>query len=61
MPNKRRRYKVEAKRETDKKWSTWTVTDNYEDAEYHSKHVKEVGYLSRIIDRGETNEQHQTL
>lgn len=51
-----KRYSVQAKRKnTKEKWSDWTRVDTYEDAVKHSEYVENLGYCSKIIDRGEVN------
>lgn len=51
---KHKRFKVQAKRKDEQKWTEWTIVDTYEDAVKHSKRAEEAGYCSRIIDKGET-------
>jgi len=51
-----KRYTVQAKRITETKWSEWTKVDTYEDAVKHSKHIEELGYEARIIDRGDSDD-----
>ena len=51
---KYRRYTVMAKRKnTDEPWTDWTNADDYESAVKHANRVEELGYSSKIIDRGE--------
>lgn len=51
----RERYVVQAKRkETNEKWTEWTRVDTPEAAAKHAARVTELGYSSRIIDKGET-------
>lgn len=53
---KQKRYRVQAKRKDERKWTEWTVVDNYDDAVRHRNRAEELGYCSRIIDKGEKNE-----
>lgn len=47
-----KRYNVRAKRKnTSEPWSNWTDVDTIEEAEMHAKHVEELGFLSKIVDR----------
>ena len=49
-----KRYSVQAKRKnTNEKWTDWAAADDYESAVRHANRAKELGYSSRIIDRGE--------
>jgi hypothetical protein len=49
-----KRYTVHAKRKNrDEKWSEWTTVDAYEDAVRHAAHVEELGFESKIVDKGE--------
>jgi hypothetical protein len=51
-----KRYNVQAKRkDTDEPWTDWTSVNDYQDALKHARYAKKVGYLSRIIDREETD------
>lgn len=53
-----KRYVVEAKRKrADEKWTEWTRVDNHDAAVKHANHATELGYLSRIIDKGETTNE----
>ncbi len=50
----RKRYDIQAKRNEPKsRWSDWAIADNYDDAVKHMCRAAELGYCSRIIDRGE--------
>lgn len=49
-----KRYCVQAKRKnTDEKWTDWTLVDDYESAEKHAARIEALGYEAKIIDRGE--------
>lgn len=49
-----KRYCVQAKRKnTDEKWTDWTLVDDYESAEKHAARIEALGYDAQIIDRGE--------
>lgn len=48
---KHKRFRVEAKRKNEHKWTEWTIVDNYEDAVMHAKRAEEAGFDARIIDR----------
>ena len=48
---KHKRFLIQAKRPTDKKWSEWTRVDDFEEAVKHSKRAEELGYCARILDK----------
>ena len=49
-----KRYIIQAKRKgKNQAWTDWTLVDNYDDAVKHAKKIKEIGYRSRIVDKGE--------
>lgn len=50
---KHKRFTVQAKRKNEKKWTEWTIVDDYESASKHAKRVEEIGYDAKIIDKGE--------
>lgn len=53
-----KRYNVRAKRKnTDEKWTDWTLVDDYESAEKHAARIEALGYEAKIIDRGETQNE----
>ena len=54
-----KRYLVRAKRKnTSEPWSNWTDVDTIEEAQMHAKHIEELGFLSKIVDReGKRNEE----
>lgn len=52
-----REYKVQAKRkDTDEQWTEWSIVDDYDEAVKHAKRAEELGYCSRIVERGANNE-----
>ncbi len=49
-----KRYSVQAKRKnTNEKWTDWTLVDDYDAAVKHAARVEALGYDAQIIDRGE--------
>lgn len=51
---KYKRYIVQAKRKDPKeKWTEWAVVDDYESAVRTANRAAELGYDSRIVDKGE--------
>lgn len=49
-----KRYIVQAKRkDTSERWTEWTILDDYDEAVRHADRAAELGYDSRIIDKGE--------
>lgn len=55
------RFVIQAKRQTDKKWSEWARVDDYDEAVKHAKNAEALGYCARIIDKGERNEHQKTI
>ena len=53
---KNRRYKIIAKRPGEKYWKEWTQVDSMENAIKHKDHIIELGYLAKIIDRTEVED-----
>lgn len=54
---KPKKYRIMAKRKnSDEPWTDWTMVNDYTKAVAHAKHVEELGYLSKIVEkeRGET-------
>lgn len=50
---KYKRYVVQAKRKnTNEKWTDWTAVDTYEEATRHALRVENLGYESKIVDKG---------
>lgn len=41
------------RKNTDEKWTDWTLVDDYESAEKHAARIEALGYEAKIIDRGE--------
>lgn len=49
-----KKYTVQAKRKDAKeKWTEWNTVDSYEEAEKQARRAEEVGYCTRIIYKGE--------
>ena len=52
-----KRFVIQAKRkDTAEEWTEWTNVDEYDEALIHAQRAREAGYLARIIDTGELNE-----
>ena len=49
-----KRYIVQAKRRNTKEhWSEWTRVVSWDDGARHAAHVEALGYLARIVMKGE--------
>lgn len=46
-----KKYKIEAKRRNSSEdWSDWTSTDDYDVAVFHTKKIRKLGYVARIVE-----------